>query len=309
MNDKWKITVWGVRGSFPVSSADFLEYGGNTSCLSVECGGELAVFDAGSGLADLGAAISGRSGRKKIHLFLSHFHLDHVMGLVMFRPFHDAHAEIHLYGTAAEGKSFYSCLEELLGKPYWPLGLRDFPARIQVHEISPGTAFSLGESAVTVRTMAGNHPGGSLLYRLEDGQRSMVYGLDCELTEKWAGALEDFARDTGLLVWDANFTTGDLRKGWGHSTWEQGLELGRKAGAGKVLMTHYSREYTDAFLREQERMARGEAARWSRLGEEASQVRPAGGEASQGQVLRGTPCPDIKHAFCIFARERMEITL
>ena len=285
MNDKWKITVWGVRGSFPVPSAEYLEYGGNTSCISVECGGELAVFDAGSGLADLGAAISGRSGKKKVHLFVSHFHLDHVMGLVVFRPFQDADAEIHLYGAAAEGKRFGSCLEELLGRPFWPLGLKDFPARIQIHEIGSESVFPLGGSAVTVRTMAGNHPGGSLLYRLEDGRRSMVYGLDCELTEEWAGAIQDFARDTDLLVWDANFTAEDLREGWGHSTWEQGLQLGRKAGVGRVLMTQYSREYTDGFLRGQERMAQEEAAQRSRLGMEA------------------------KHTFCTFARERMEIML
>ena len=256
MDDKWKITVWGVRGSFPVPAADFLEYGGNTSCISVECGGELAVFDAGSGLADLGAAISGRGGKKKIHLFLSHFHLDHVMGLAVFQPFYDPSAEIHLYGGAAEGVDFHSRLKELAGRPFWPLGLEDFPAEIQVHEIGPGSRFILGESDVTVRTMAGNHPGGSLLYRLEDGSRSMVYGLDCELTEDMAGALADFARDTHLLVWDANFTTKDLRKGWGHSTWEQGLELGKRAGVREVLMTHYSREYADLFLREQERMAK-----------------------------------------------------
>ena len=109
------------------------------------------MFDAGSGLADLGAALSGRSGKKKVHLFLSHLHLDHVMGLAVFRPFHDAGAEIHLYGAAAEGKGFGSCLEELVGRPFWPLGLKDFPAGIQVHEIGPESAFSLGESAVAVR--------------------------------------------------------------------------------------------------------------------------------------------------------------
>lgn len=301
MNEKWKITVWGVRGSFPVPSAEFLEYGGNTSCISVECGGELAIFDAGSGLADLGAALSGRGGKKKIHLFLSHLHLDHVMGLVVFRLFHDADAEIHLYGEAAEGKSFGCCLEELLGRPFWPLGLKDFPACVQVHEIGPESLFPLGESHITVRTMAGDHPGGSLLYRLEDGRHSMVYGLDCELTEKSAGALMEFARDAGLLVWDANFTAKDLRKGWGHSTWEQGLELGKRAGVGEVLMTHYSREYTDSFLREQERLAQ------ARLSQEEAGDK---GTAHGGIACEGiTGARRAKHTLCRFARERMEITL
>ena len=67
--------------------------------------------------------------------------------------------------------------------------------------------------------------------------------------------LEEFALDNALPIWDANFTQADKRPGWGHSTWEEGLALGRAAGAGRILMTHYSRDYTDAFLREQERLA------------------------------------------------------
>ena len=61
------------------------------------------------------------------------------------------------------------------------------------------------------------------------------------------------------MVWDANFTSQDLARhpGWGHSSWEQGVELGREAGAGLILMTHYNQSYTDDFLREQERLAAG----------------------------------------------------
>ena len=51
------------------------------------------------------------------------------------------------------------------------------------------------------------------------------------------------------------FAPADLRPGWGHSTWEQGLEMGRAAGAGLVLMTHYSWDYSDEFLRRQEALA------------------------------------------------------
>jgi len=257
MNNKWHIKVWGVRGSFPTPMAEYLEYGGNTSCISAAYKNELIIFDAGSGLAALDASLS---AQKRIHLFLSHFHLDHVMGLFLFHPFHDPNAEIHLYGEAGEGVSFQSRLEALVDRPYWPLGLKDFPARIQIHEIGPGAHFTLGQTSMRVKTLHGNHPGGSLLYRLEDDSRSIVYALDCELEEKLALTLAAFAQNASLLIWDANFTSQDLIKGWGHSTWEQGLTLGRAAGAKNVLMTHYSREYTDAFLREQERLAQAQAA-------------------------------------------------
>lgn len=271
MNDKWRLNVWGVRGSFPTPAAEYLEYGGNTSCISVACENELVVFDAGSGLAVLGSSLS---GQKRIHLFLSHFHLDHVMGLFLFQPFHDPDAEIHLYGEATEGIPFQTRLRALVGRPYWPLELNDFPARIQIHEICSGACFPLGQTSIQVKTMHGNHPGGSLLYRLEDHSRSIVHALDCELEDELAPALTAFAQNASLLIWDANFTSNDLIKGWGHSTWEQGLALGRTAGVRTVLMTHFSRTHTDSFLREQERLAQAQAA-----------------------------------CCCCFARERMEITI
>lgn len=163
--------------------------------------------------------------------------------------------ELHLYGEARSGMSFRAQLERLIGPPYWPLGLEGHGARLVFHEIRAGESVFLAEG-LRVQTLRGCHPGQSLIYRLEGQGRSVVYTLDCELTEGLAPGLTEFARDCDLLVWDANFTPADLKKGWGHSTWEQGLELGRAAGAKTVLMTHYHRAYTDAFLREQERLAR-----------------------------------------------------
>lgn len=102
MKQNWKITVWGVRGSMPAASEEFLQYGGNTSCVSVDCGGFLAVFDAGTGLVQLGRRLK-NSSIKRIDLFFSHLHMDHVIGLYGFHPLHDPEMEIRLYGEAREG--------------------------------------------------------------------------------------------------------------------------------------------------------------------------------------------------------------
>ena len=249
----WTVTVRGTRGAVPMADPAFLEYGGNTSCVSVRCGGELVVFDAGSGLLSLGSAPETGGGR--IHILLSHLHLDHIQGLVGFQPLYDPNADVRLYGEARGGTSFRAQLDRIFGPPYWPLGLEDGRARVDVREIGPGEPFSLSEG-LRVRTFRSCHPDGSLIYRLEGQGRSIVYTLDCELTAGLAPRLADFARDCDLLIWDANFTEADLQKGWGHSTWAQGLEMARASGAARVLMTHYDRSYTDAFLREQERLAR-----------------------------------------------------
>lgn len=248
--DGWQIKVWGVRGSFPAVGAEFLGYGGNTACVSVDLGGALIALDAGSGLAPLGQALL-EQGRRRTDVLIGHLHIDHIMGLLTCPLLFEPGAEVGLYGPPG----LREALARLMGPPFWPVGLADCRARVEVREVGAGETFPL--AGLTVTALAGNHPGGCLYYRLEGAGRSLVYALDCELTEDMAQRLTQFARGADLLIWDASFAPGALKPGWGHSTWEQGLELGRAAGAKRVLMSHYSSDYTDEFLQEQERRAGG----------------------------------------------------
>ncbi len=261
MKETWQVKVWGVRGAIPVPDADFLEYGGNTSCISLECGSRVVIFDVGSGLTGLGNELR-RAGKKRADILLGHLHADHLCGLFGFPLFFDPEAEVHLYGPAGHGPGLEAHLRTLVGTPYWPLGFTDFPAGIHVHETEAGAVFSLsgGEADgndVTIRTLEGSHPGGCLYYRAEGSGRSVIYALDCETDEEMFGKLQTFARDGDLIIWDANFSEEELpkKKGWGHSSWKQGIALGRAAGVKKVLMTHYSWEYQDSFLHKQEELA------------------------------------------------------
>lgn len=249
MGDAWTLKVWGVRGSFPAPGAEFLNYGGNTCCLSLEWGDTLVVLDGGSGLAALGQYIA-REKRRRVDILLSHLHLDHIMGLFPFAPLHAPFTEVHLYGTPGIVRE----LAHLVGPPLWPVELSDCRAKVCLHEFLFQDSFSLGGAAVT--TLKGSHPGGCVYYRLEDGKHSLVYALDCELSGDMAPRLTAFARGADLLVWDASFVPEDFKPGWGHSTWREGLALGRAAGVKRVLMTHYSREYTDEFIQRQEALAR-----------------------------------------------------
>lgn len=261
MKDKWQVKVWGVRGAIPVPDADFLEYGGNTSCISLECGSRVVVFDAGSGLTGLGNQLR-REGKKRADILLGHLHADHLCGLFGFPLFFDPEAEVHLYGPAGSGPGLEEHLKTLVGTPYWPLGFADFPAGIYVHETRAGAVFSLpgGGTAgddVTISTLEGSHPGGCLYYRVEGRDRSVIYALDCEMDDAVSEKLQAFAGGGSLIIWDANFSEEELqkKKGWGHSSWKQGIALRRAAGAKKVLMTHYSWEYRDSFLRKQQELA------------------------------------------------------
>lgn len=249
MQESWTLTVRGVRGSAPCPARDRMEYGGNTVCLTLEQGAQTVVLDAGTGLASL--QLSEKTER--LDILLSHGHLDHIGGLVLCAPLFDAGRTVHLYGSAET----LQAVRTLAAPPFWPLRLAEHPARAVLHTVRPGDCFAAG--GFTVCTMAGNHPGGSLLYRLESAGKRLTWALDCEAAGPVVPALTEFARGSDLLVWDASYTARDVRPGWGHSTWKQGARLGRDAGVGRVLMMHYSRAYDDAFLRELEREAAQDA--------------------------------------------------
>ena len=265
MCKNWKITVWGVRGSAPAPLREYMEYGGNTACISLEREDHMVVFDAGTGLTALGNAWNPQ-GHMRLDILISHLHIDHVAGLFLFKPFLSAGMEIHLHGRIG----LEQCLRRLLSSPWWPIGVGDFKAKVRFHEIQPGDSFRLGRFAVS--TMGGNHPDGSILYRLDGDGKRLVHALDCEADRETFVRLTAFAHKSDLIIWDANFTAEDFIEGWGHSTWEQGLKAGHDAEAGRVLMTHYNQGYTDGFLRSQEMIA----------------------------------CRD---SICVFAKERMEMLI
>ena len=248
MGRPWKLTVRGVRGSVPTPAADHLAYGGNTACFTVDWDGGQAVLDAGTGL-------TGLTGAGPWHILLSHLHMDHIAGLFGFAPLQDS--TVHLYGPAGSR----SLLEGLVGPPFWPVGL----GQAVLHETAPGRSFPL-PGGVEVSVLAGCHPNGSLLYRLTDGETCLVYALDCELAGDMAARLTAFAQGADLLIWDTAFAPGDLRPGWGHSTWAEGIALGRAAEVGQVLMTHYGPDYDDRSLQAQERLAHEAGGLFAREG-------------------------------------------
>ena len=287
MDDKLYVKFWGTRGSCPAPYRDRMKYGGNTSCMSAAWEGGLAVFDGGTGIAGLGQYLDGKgesrgmtggiypagegagraqvrpgresagSGPIPIHIFISHLHLDHISGLPLFTPFFRKDAEIHIYGEARDGMSLEQVLSRVLGPPYWPVTFKDMKARIIWHEVEADREYTLKGGAL-VRTMRAGHPNQCLLYRLERGGNSLVYGLDCELTDTLWDRYREFSRSCGLLVFDAAYKEEeyDAYRGYGHGTWQQGVEMARQCGAGRLCLAHHEWGRRDGELEEIEKTAK-----------------------------------------------------
>ena len=262
-SSRYKLRIWGARGTGPTPAADRLHYGGNTSCVALELDdGTHIILDCGSGLVALGAALAERkdAARGHLHLFFSHYHFYHIEGLPNFLPLYDPHSLITIYGADTGGRSVREILESYICPPYFPVSLASAPSRLDYRRVEASASFVIGD--VTVRSLPVNHPDGCRSFRLERGKRSIVYATDHEHgDEPTDRALLEFVRGADYLIYDATYQPAEydeLRRGWGHSTWYAAVQLAVTAGVGSLVLFHHHPEHTDDQLTRVLEVARSE---------------------------------------------------
>ncbi|MBM4441544.1 MAG: MBL fold metallo-hydrolase [Candidatus Rokubacteria bacterium] len=274
-----KVTFWGTRGSIPSPGPDTVRYGGNTSCVEVRVGGHVLVFDAGTGMRPLGLALAKdfRDQPLTVHLFISHTHWDHIQGFPFFAPAYRAASTIHIYGAPGQGRSLEKVLRGQMESDYFPVGLADLAATLDVHEFR-AAPFEIGDVRVDASYL--NHPAMNLAYRVSCGGRSLVYATDHEphaaTLEHMAGRGEEgrafgarldagvvaFAADTDLLIADAQYTDEEYpqRIGWGHSPLSATVALAVGARARALALFHHDPMHGDDVVARMEREARERVA-------------------------------------------------
>ena len=99
-----KVRFWGTRGSIATPGPATLKYGGNTSCVEVRANGHILVFDAGTGIHNLGIQLQKEFPSQPItvHIFISHTHWDHIQGFPFFLPAYGPTEQDHHLRAAGE---------------------------------------------------------------------------------------------------------------------------------------------------------------------------------------------------------------
>jgi phosphoribosyl 1,2-cyclic phosphodiesterase len=241
----------GVRGSLPTPGPQTIEFGGNTACIEVRCGTRLLVFDAGTGLRQLGDALMVQDARD-LDLFLSHGHYDHVIGLPFFQPLYRPGCRIRLWSGALDGQpSTRSLVETLMRPPFFPMEPSSFRAQVEYRDVVPDGALDLGDGIV-VSFARLKHPDGCLGFRVAFGGRAFCYVAD---TEHVPGAPDHevlaLIERADVVVYDGSFTDEEFPGfvGFGHSTWQEGARLCERAGAGRLVIFHHAPSRADGELR------------------------------------------------------------
>src|SRR5262245_13934635 len=198
-------------------------HGGNTACVEGRRGERLISFGAGTGIRPLGKALLGASAPTRADVFLSHCHLDHIIGLPFFAPCYQATAELRLWaGNLLPEFHIEEILRHMMAEPLFPIGFETLKARIAFHDFRAGDVLQ-PHPEVTIRTAPLNHPGRATGYRLEFENRVIAYVTDTEhRPDQPDENVLWLSHDADVLIYDCNFTEEELarHRGWGHSTWQ-----------------------------------------------------------------------------------------
>ena len=267
------VRFWGVRGSIACCDSGISRYGGNTSCLEVRCGGQLFIFDAGTGFRYLGNSIMGEAPLDA-DLFLTHTHLDHIVGLPFFRPAFNPKNTFNIWaGHLLPDHTVQYVLRQMMMAPLFPVPVDIFRAKVNFHDFNAGETLE-PKPEVRVRTAPLHHPNGATGYRIEYGGKSICYLTDTEhIVDKPDENILGLISGADIVIYDSMFNEEEFaqRKGWGHSTWQEGARLCDEAEAKQFVIFHHDPDHDDAMLDE--------------VAAKAEALRPGTVVASEGMVL------------------------
>lgn len=280
--NEFRIKFRGVRGSFPVANKNFMQYGGNTACVEINVGGHLIIIDAGTGIVSAGdnlvekyisSAIEPQN-RTPIHstILLSHIHQDHLLGLTFFKPMHLKSTEIEIFGPGNQESDLAKNLSNLIFGKTFPLDLGDIACKLGIHNLTeeysilfkpkskPQLILSKDlqpeENDVVVTFYKSYvHPQeGVLIFKISYKGKSLVYATDKECYLGGDKTFVNFARNCDLLIHDSQYTSEDYlnphspKQGYGHSTFDMGVEIMKQTNAKKLAFYHYDPSYDDEKL-------------------------------------------------------------
>ena len=228
-------------------------FGGNTSCVQIETGSrDYIVCDVGSGARVFGNHVLTTHGvgtGNTFHILMSHMHWDHIMGFPFFMPAYIPGNRIRIYGCHAE-------LEEAFRRqnaaPSFPVDFSKMGASIEFVRLAPGRDHEI--AGLRVRAKRQHHGGDSYGYRIEHGDKVVVYSTDAEHKQDDPDAIRGFAeffQEADLVIFDAMYSLADaisVKEDWGHSSNVVGVELCQMARVKHLCLFHHEPIFDDARL-------------------------------------------------------------
>ena len=220
--------------------------GGNTTCFEVGVSEkDVFIFDAGTGIRELGKKLISEKNLK-IHIFISHFHWDHIQGLPFFDPLYNPNFEIHFYSVV---NNFKQLLCEQMRSPFFPVEFSSMMNNLHFHQIEEGCEFLVSNHKINTKRMF--HPGGSVAFSVINPEgKKLIFATDVELKSKDFELTDEnrnFFENTDVLVLDAQYTVEEAaqKENWGHSTFCFAIDFASLWNVKKIFLFHHEPNYDD----------------------------------------------------------------
>jgi phosphoribosyl 1,2-cyclic phosphodiesterase len=248
-----------ARNQFLSALPEFLfsSVGGNTSCIEVRLMDNcVIILDCGTGLREFEKAVRKRKETiLEYHIFLSHFHYDHLSGLPYFTALFNPRCRITFYSPEDQLENY---IDDFMRKPYHPVGLDAFAATVHFQKIP---AEGVDIHGARIKAMERFHPDKTYAYRIQEGHRSLVYSTDTELRpEDFDKSPENihFFQGTDMLVLDSQYTLGEAinKYSWGHSSYSMAVDFATAFMVKRLFLFHHEPLYSDKDLLGMERSAK-----------------------------------------------------
>jgi len=249
-----RVKFWGVRGSTPTPQPENMRYGGNTSCVEVRVGEQLYIFDCGTGFRVLGQQLQDEFGEKKLplsaHVFVSHFHWDHIQGIPFFRPLYERADSQFLFHCSSRTRSLKQVMDEQMASPYFPVNLSQMRAQQKFYDIDSGRLTL--DDGVQIQTSWLNHPQGCMGFRMETKDGVVVYATDNEPGDAaFDKSVRKLAEGADVLIYDAQYLPEEYaaeKHGWGHSHWREAVNVVMESGAKELVLFHHDPDHDDVVI-------------------------------------------------------------
>ena len=255
------VRFWGTRGSIPTPGRNTKKYGGNTTCIELRYENTLLVFDAGSGIRELGMSWLNEFGGKPIDaaIVFTHLHWDHIQGFPFFSCGYIPHNSFTIWGEERESTGVEQLLSGQMTGDYFPIELSAMQAKLNFRSVDG--PFEVG--GMKIRRFRLPHPGGSLGYRVEAGNAVFILATDSEFDKialnqedlaknhlarrQYSDELIEFMSGANLIVIDTQYTDAvyQQRKGWGHNSIATVVDLCNQVQPDMVAMCHHDPQSTD----------------------------------------------------------------